>query len=140
MSLRLCGNINKSILKDPDTDKLFAGGELGYRGYRLRNKNSKWAFSYGVNLGAYYTRERVFYENSETISVPEPFTVDRTYTALGLSPNIGIEYALNEKTYVQLIFTIGVRSKYFGDVAHLENNRWRGFSAQFPSIGIFRRF
>jgi hypothetical protein len=138
-TLRACGNLNNGIIEDPLTDKLYAGVELGYRGSRKR-ENIKWLLSWGVNIGAYHTRETVLFEDSENVETPTSFTVRREYTHLGISPNFGIAYQVDENTYIQLIASIGVSSPFFGDVSLIENNVWRGFSAQMPSLGIYRKF
>lgn len=138
-TFRISGNINDNVTTDPDTDKLFAAAEVGYRGRQIR-EGSKWFLSFGAQLGVFFTRESVLFENSETIQVPEPFTIRRDYYKFGFSPNLGFGYFFNEKTYVELVLAIGFSTENYGDVAHLTSNNWRGFSAQVPSIGIYRRF
>jgi len=137
-TLRLSGNINNAITTEPKTDKIYAAAELGYRGRQIRD--GKWFLSYGVHLGVFFTRENVLFEDSEQIEVVEPFTIRRNYHKFGLSPNFGFGYYFNDLTFIELVMSIGFSTESYGDVDHLENNNWRGFSAQMPSVGIYRRF
>ena len=138
LNVRVAGNYNKDITVKPLVSKRYLSFEAGYQG-RWRRDSTKWRFSWGVNAGIFQVDEKV-----KHLTIPfldqsfEPY--NRTRYKLALSPQIATEYYFNSKTYLQLAFSVSFGTRYFGETDHLENNPWRGFSAQAPSLGIFRKF
>lgn len=140
VNIRVAGNYNRQVSIKPFASKRYLSFEAGYHG-RWKRDSSKFRFSWGVNLGIFQIDERITPLNLIPFLHPqgiEPF--NRTRHQFALSPQIAVEYYLNPLTFVQLGFSMSVGTPYYGDVDHLEFNAWRGFSAQAPSLGIFRKF
>jgi len=137
--LRVSGNYNRLATIKPYASKLFLGGELGYHA-RKTNLTSKWHFLWGAKLGWFNVKENVTPQALFPQSVKDLTPFSRSYFKLALSPGIGVEYEFAEGTSIQAFFSAGFGTRYFGDVSHLKSNNSRGFSAQFPSIGLFQKF
>lgn len=139
INVRIASNINRSTMPKVKVLKRYIAAEAGYHA-RWRRDSTNWRFAWGVNAGVYYIDENI----SQIALFPalgppnEPFNRERYKFAL--SPQISAEYYLNSLTFVQVAFSMSVGTRYFGDTDHLEFNLARGFSAQAPSIGIFRKF
>lgn len=137
--LRVSGNYNQLATIKPYASKLYLGGELGYHG-RKTNLNSKWFFLWGAKVGWFNVKETITPQSKNPYSLIDYAPFSRSYYKLAFSPGIGVEYAFAEGTSIQAYFSAGFGTRYFGDISHLKNNNSRGFSAQFPSIGLFQRF
>lgn len=138
--LRAAGNFNRGVTLKPYTSKFFLAGEIGYHA-RVRKDSSKWLWSWGGSIGVFNV-----FENVTPLNIGYPGTITdkpaykQSYFKLALSPRFGVEYALTEETFIQLHMSIGFGTRYFGDIDHLKINAARGFSAQFPSLGIYQKF
>lgn len=140
ISIRVAGNYNKQVSFKPLVAKRYLSFEAGYHA-RWRKDDSKWRFGWGVNAGIFQVNEKVTPLNLIPFLQPqadEPF--NRNRYKLAISPEVSVEYYLNPLTYVQIALSMSVGTHYIGEVDHLPSNTWRGFSAQAPSIGIYRRF
>ncbi len=140
INVRVAGNYNKQVTFKPFASKRYLSFEAGYHA-RWRRDSSKICFSWGANLGFFQVDERITPLNLHPFLNPQGTeSYNRTRQKFALSPQIAVEYHLNRLTYVQFALSMSFGTRYYGDVDHLEFNNWRGFSAQAPSIGIFRKF
>ncbi len=139
LNVRVAGNYNKQVSIKPLISKVYLSFEAGYQG-RWRRDSSNWRFAWGINAGIFHLNEKITPLNLFPFlgQAEEPF--DRGRYKLALSPQVSVEYYLNPLTYVQLALSMSVGTPYYGEVDHLEFNSVRGFSAQAPSFGIFRKF
>lgn len=137
-SIRAAGNYNRPTGIKSLTSKIFIAGEIGYWAER-KMTDSKWFFCWGASAGVYWTRER----RTKTVTnlfYDEKFDPEfRKYYKIGVSPKVGAGYRLNETTTIQIIMAIGFGTRIYGESDHLEFTEGRGFSAQFPSLGIYKR-
>ena len=94
----------------------------------------------GVNAGVFQINETVTPLNLFPFlgQMEDPF--NRARYKFAISPQISVEYYLNPLTYIQFALSMSLGTSYYGDVDHLEFNSARGFSAQSPSFGIYRKF
>lgn len=138
INVRVAGNINRQATFKPRVSKRYLAFEAGYQG-RWRRDSTNWRFSWGVNAGIFHINENITPLNLHPfLGEAEPFS--RARYKLAISPQISVEYYLNPLTYIQFALSMSVGTPYYGEVDHLEFNSVRGFSAQAPSFGIFRKF
>ncbi|GAB5415945.1 MAG: hypothetical protein Crog4KO_07260 [Crocinitomicaceae bacterium] len=140
VNVRVAGNYNRRVTFKPFASKRYLSFEAGYHA-RWRRDSSNFRFSWGVNLGIFQVDERITPLNLHPFLNPqgiEPY--NRTRHKFALSPQIAVEYYFNPLTFIQVGLSMSFGTRYYGDVDHLEFNNWRGFSAQAPSVGIFRKF
>lgn len=138
INVRVAGNYNKQVTLKPFVSKRYLSFEAGYQG-RWQRDSTKWRFAWGVNAGIFHINEKVTPFNMfPFLEQKEPF--NRARYKIAVSPQISVEYYINPLTYFQFAFSMSVGTPYYGEVDHLEFNSFRGFSAQAPSFGIFRKF
>lgn len=137
--VRASGNYNRPSNTKTPVSKLFLAGEIGYHA-KVRKDSSKWIWSWGVSAGLFNVGETVLPKVVNLYTSVQPESYKRSYFKIGVSPRFGVEYALTDQTFIQLFFSIGFGTRYFGSTDHLETNSSRGFSAQFPSLGIYQKF
>ncbi len=139
LTVRTSGNYNRLAIIKPYTSKLFLAGELCYFA-RKSQSDSKWYFTWGVTAGMFNIKETITPKwKSPLLFVDEP-SFSRSYFKLAISPGFGVAYAITETLSAQAFFSVGFGTRYFGETTHLKINASRGFSAQFPSLGLYQRF
>lgn len=138
INVRVAGNYNRQVSFKPMISKRYLAFEAGYHG-RWKRDSTNWRFAWGINAGMYHINERVSPLNLfPFLNTTDPF--NRARYKFAIAPQISVEYYLNPLTYVQVALSMNVGTPYYGDTDHLKFNTFRGFSAQSPSFGIYRKF
>jgi hypothetical protein len=139
INVRVAGNYNRRTSFKPLTSKRYISFEAGYQG-RWKRDSTKWRFAWGVNAGIFHINENVTPLDLFPALGVAPEAFSRARYKIALSPQVSLEYYLNPLTYIQFAMSMSVGTRYYGEADHLEFNTARGFSAQAPSIGIYRKF